>query len=217
MWPISWRRAKRGGWRPRALRRLSPRSWRTLRSNWKISANWGVWWVWADSWRIKGQTWINEQEGEDGNDARELISLWAHSINSKQRTAFTYSYSGFVWFCKSGHDSSRYLFISCVQTDEQLALLQHEKVDLLKRLEEDQEDLNELMKKHKALIAQVTLLAPQFVFSSSILKSVSLCGLVLQWYHSDQGASGWTGGGEEAETISPGRGETTRNVDEPGV
>ncbi|KAG7231678.1 hypothetical protein INR49_010747 [Caranx melampygus] len=31
---------------------------------------------------------------------------------------------------------------------------QHEKVDLLKRLEEDQEDLNELMKKHKALIAQ---------------------------------------------------------------
>ncbi|XP_026212504.1 unconventional myosin-XVIIIb isoform X2 [Anabas testudineus] len=38
--------------------------------------------------------------------------------------------------------------------DEQFALLQHEKVDLLKRLEEDQEDLNELMKKHKALIAQ---------------------------------------------------------------
>ncbi|XP_026028449.1 unconventional myosin-XVIIIb isoform X2 [Astatotilapia calliptera] len=38
--------------------------------------------------------------------------------------------------------------------DENLALLQQEKVDLLKRLEEDQEDLNELMKKHKALIAQ---------------------------------------------------------------
>ncbi|MEQ2315306.1 hypothetical protein AMECASPLE_020991 [Ameca splendens] len=38
--------------------------------------------------------------------------------------------------------------------DEQLALLQHEKMDLLKRLEEDQEDLNELMKKHKILIAQ---------------------------------------------------------------
>ncbi|KAK5878372.1 hypothetical protein CesoFtcFv8_023784 [Champsocephalus esox] len=38
--------------------------------------------------------------------------------------------------------------------DEQLAMLQHEKVDFLKRLEEDQEDLNELMKKHKALIAQ---------------------------------------------------------------
>ncbi|KAK6316196.1 hypothetical protein J4Q44_G00137200 [Coregonus suidteri] len=38
--------------------------------------------------------------------------------------------------------------------DEQLAQLQHDKSDLLKRLEEDQEDLNELMKKHKALIAQ---------------------------------------------------------------
>ena len=39
--------------------------------------------------------------------------------------------------------------------DEQVAQLQHDKSDLLKRLEEDQEDLNELMKKHKALIAQV--------------------------------------------------------------
>ncbi|XP_041706513.1 unconventional myosin-XVIIIb isoform X2 [Coregonus clupeaformis] len=38
--------------------------------------------------------------------------------------------------------------------DEQVAQLQHENSDLLKRLEEDQEDLNELMKKHKALIAQ---------------------------------------------------------------
>uniref|UniRef100_A0AAY5L358 Myosin motor domain-containing protein n=1 Tax=Esox lucius TaxID=8010 RepID=A0AAY5L358_ESOLU len=38
--------------------------------------------------------------------------------------------------------------------DEQVGQLQHEKSDLLKRLEEDQEDLNELMKKHKALIAQ---------------------------------------------------------------
>ncbi|KAJ8400053.1 hypothetical protein AAFF_G00400920 [Aldrovandia affinis] len=38
--------------------------------------------------------------------------------------------------------------------DEQLAQLQQERADLLKRLGEDQEDLNELMKKHKALIAQ---------------------------------------------------------------
>lgn len=43
------------------------------------------------------------------------------------------------------------------QVDEQLTQLQHEKADFLKRLEEDQEDLNELMKKHKALIAQVCL------------------------------------------------------------
>ncbi|XP_028318915.1 unconventional myosin-XVIIIb isoform X1 [Gouania willdenowi] len=38
--------------------------------------------------------------------------------------------------------------------DEQLSQLQHERQELLRRLEEDQEDLNELMKKHKALIAQ---------------------------------------------------------------
>ncbi|XP_069606714.1 unconventional myosin-XVIIIb [Ranitomeya imitator] len=38
--------------------------------------------------------------------------------------------------------------------DEQLFQLQHEKAEFLKRIDEDQEDLNELMKKHKALIAQ---------------------------------------------------------------
>ncbi|NWR86363.1 MY18B protein, partial [Furnarius figulus] len=38
--------------------------------------------------------------------------------------------------------------------DEQLFQLHHERADLLKRIEEDQEDLNELMEKHKALIAQ---------------------------------------------------------------
>lgn len=53
--------------------------------------------------------------------------------------------------------------------DEQLALLLHEKMDLLKRLEEDQEDLNELMKKHKALIAQVMLSAwPAACLSASV-------------------------------------------------
>lgn len=29
--PISWRRAKQGGWRLRAFRKQSPRNWRTLR------------------------------------------------------------------------------------------------------------------------------------------------------------------------------------------
>ncbi|KAM3938083.1 unconventional myosin-XVIIIb [Leptodactylus fuscus] len=38
--------------------------------------------------------------------------------------------------------------------DEQLFQLQHEKAELLKRIDEDQEILNEFMKKHKALIAQ---------------------------------------------------------------
>uniref|UniRef100_A0A493STH3 Myosin XVIIIB n=1 Tax=Anas platyrhynchos platyrhynchos TaxID=8840 RepID=A0A493STH3_ANAPP len=41
------------------------------------------------------------------------------------------------------------------QADEQLSQLQHERADLLRRVDEDQEDLNELMAKHKALIAQV--------------------------------------------------------------
>ncbi|NXY73557.1 MY18B protein, partial [Glareola pratincola] len=41
-----------------------------------------------------------------------------------------------------------------VLVDEQLYQLQHERADLLKRIDEDQEDLNELMAKHKALIAQ---------------------------------------------------------------
>ncbi|XP_068767615.1 unconventional myosin-XVIIIb [Struthio camelus] len=38
--------------------------------------------------------------------------------------------------------------------EEQLYQLQHERADLLRRIDEDQEDLNELMEKHKALIAQ---------------------------------------------------------------
>uniref|UniRef100_A0A8B9S3Y2 Myosin XVIIIB n=1 Tax=Apteryx owenii TaxID=8824 RepID=A0A8B9S3Y2_APTOW len=38
--------------------------------------------------------------------------------------------------------------------EEQLYQLQHERADLLRRVDEDQEDLNELMEKHKALIAQ---------------------------------------------------------------
>lgn len=38
--------------------------------------------------------------------------------------------------------------------DEQLAQLRYERTDLMKRPEEEQEDLNELMKKHKALIFQ---------------------------------------------------------------
>ncbi|XP_007946175.1 unconventional myosin-XVIIIb [Orycteropus afer afer] len=40
------------------------------------------------------------------------------------------------------------------QVDEQLYRLQFERADLLKRIDEDQDDLNELMQKHKDLIAQ---------------------------------------------------------------
>lgn len=46
------------------------------------------------------------------------------------------------------------LFVS-VQLEEQLSRLQREKNEIQNRLEEDQEDMNELMKKHKAAVAQV--------------------------------------------------------------
>lgn len=42
-----------------------------------------------------------------------------------------------------------------LQVDEQLYRLQFERADLLKRIDEDQDDLNGLMQKHKDLIAQV--------------------------------------------------------------
>ena len=41
------------------------------------------------------------------------------------------------------------------QLEEQLSRLQREKNEVQSRLEEDQEDMNELMKKHKAAVAQV--------------------------------------------------------------
>lgn len=43
-----------------------------------------------------------------------------------------------------------------LQLEEQVSRLQREKNDLQSRMEEDQEDMNELMKKHKAAVAQVT-------------------------------------------------------------
>jgi hypothetical protein len=53
------------------------------------------------------------------------------------------------------HTRSSQLRASSLQVDEQLYRLQFEKADLLKRIDEDQEDLNDLMQKHKDLIAQV--------------------------------------------------------------
>lgn len=61
---ISWKRAKRGVWRRRAFRLLSARSWKTLRLNWKISADWRVWWVWV--WGVCRQVM----------DRRENLNRW---------------------------------------------------------------------------------------------------------------------------------------------
>uniref|UniRef100_A0AAY4CUU8 Myosin XVIIIAb n=1 Tax=Denticeps clupeoides TaxID=299321 RepID=A0AAY4CUU8_9TELE len=54
--------------------------------------------------------------------------------------------------------------------DEQLSRLQREKNDLQSRMEEDQEDMNELMKKHKASVSQVTHLCP----SPSIMSQLAV-------------------------------------------
>uniref|UniRef100_A0AAV2J8K1 Uncharacterized protein n=1 Tax=Knipowitschia caucasica TaxID=637954 RepID=A0AAV2J8K1_KNICA len=50
--------------------------------------------------------------------------------------------------CFGSHSSA------VVELEEQLSRLQREKNDIQSRMEEDQEDLNELMKKHKAAVAQ---------------------------------------------------------------
>lgn len=52
----------------------------------------------------------------------------------------------------TAHTESR---SASLQVDEQLYRLQFERADLLKRIDEDQDDLNGLMQKHKDLIAQV--------------------------------------------------------------
>lgn len=79
---------------------------------------------------------------------KRLVKTLILVLNSKTAITKALKYGAVFHF---------FFLSSWVQVDEQLALLQHEKLDLLKRLEEDQEDLNELMKKHKTLIAQVLL------------------------------------------------------------
>ena len=59
------------------------------------------------------------------------------------------------------------LCLASVQLEEQLSRLQREKNEIQSRLEEDQEDMNELMKKHKAAVAQVLLHTPLSLWSSS--------------------------------------------------
>lgn len=58
------------------------------------------------------------------------------------------------------------MFVLALQLEEQLSRLQREKNDVQTRMEEDQEDLNELMKKHKAAVAQVSF--SSFYLSQSI-------------------------------------------------
>ncbi|KAK4812960.1 hypothetical protein QYF61_002787 [Mycteria americana] len=93
--------------------------------------------------------------GEPGTGAQELERLrkqleeseakCAEAQRSQQTTALE---------LENLHTEVETLSRNKTLVDEQLYQLQHERSDLLKRIDEDQEDLNELMAKHKALIAQ---------------------------------------------------------------
>lgn len=61
--------------------------------------------------------------------------------------------------CVLAHAPLTELPSASLQVDEQLYRLQFERADLLKRIDEDQGDLNDLMQKHKDLIAQVRALS----------------------------------------------------------
>ena len=63
---------------------------------------------------------------------------------------------GFATWCRRAPEAPCPLIgLASVQLEEQLSRLQREKNEIQSRLEEDQEDMNELMKKHKAAVAQV--------------------------------------------------------------
>lgn len=63
---------------------------------------------------------------------------------------------GFATWCRRALEAPCPLIgLASVQLEEQLSRLQREKNEIQSRLEEDQEDMNELMKKHKAAVAQV--------------------------------------------------------------
>lgn len=60
------------------------------------------------------------------------------------------------------------------QLEEQLSRVQREKNDLQSRMEEDQEDMNELMKKHKAAVAQVTQFLPEPIAPLASFRTASV-------------------------------------------
>ncbi|KAB0397680.1 hypothetical protein E2I00_010647 [Balaenoptera physalus] len=61
---------------------------------------------------------------------------------------------------------------SLVPVDEQLYRLQFERADLLKRIDEDQDDLNDLMQKHKDLIAQVAQMRIEYLEQSTVDRAI---------------------------------------------
>ncbi|KFM09891.1 Unconventional myosin-XVIIIb, partial [Aptenodytes forsteri] len=93
--------------------------------------------------------------GEPGAGAQELERLRKQLEESKAKCAEAQrSQQTAALELENLHTELETLNRNKTLVDEQLYQLQHERADLLKRIDEDQEDLNELMAKHKALIAQ---------------------------------------------------------------
>ncbi|NXV25639.1 MY18B protein, partial [Rissa tridactyla] len=94
--------------------------------------------------------------GEPGASAQELERLRKQLEESEAKCAEAQrSQQTAALELENLHTELETLSRNKTLVDEQLYQLQHERADLLKRIDEDQEDLNELMVKHKALIAQV--------------------------------------------------------------
>ncbi|RLV99856.1 hypothetical protein DV515_00009406 [Chloebia gouldiae] len=92
---------------------------------------------------------------EPGGSAQELEQLRKQLEESEAKCAEAQrSQQTAALELENLHTELETLSRSKTLVDEQLFQLQHERADLLKRIDEDQEDLNELMEKHKALIAQ---------------------------------------------------------------
>ncbi|NXD40216.1 MY18B protein, partial [Copsychus sechellarum] len=92
---------------------------------------------------------------EPGGSAQELEQLRKQLEESEAKCAEAQrSQQTAALELENLHTELETLSRSKTLVDEQLFQLQHERDDLLKRIDEDQEDLNELMEKHKALIAQ---------------------------------------------------------------
>ncbi|NXJ60582.1 MY18B protein, partial [Rostratula benghalensis] len=93
--------------------------------------------------------------GDPGASAQELEGLRKQLEESKAKCVEAQkSHQTVALALENLHMELDTLSRNKTLVEEQLHQLQHERSDLLKRIDEDQEDLNELMAKHKALIAQ---------------------------------------------------------------
>lgn len=217
---ISWKRAKRGVWRRRAFTLLSARSWRTLRLNWKISADWRVWWVWV--WWVRRQVM----------DRRENLNRWAGMIPCRvtdclvrwkwvEEDHFAVNLDvgsreqcWLKWKCMSrnyslGQKNSNcpvYLFILPPPGRWAVSLAAAWKDGPSKEAWGGPGRPEWTDEEAQSAHCSGTALNLTSVCHSYCITHISLSVLVLQWYISDQRASSWTGGGEETEALSAGGG-----------